>query len=149
MPFNLQPCVVIWWDKFNKRRDWSVYYYTSSNSVHLHQVSCYSCPVWVNLSSNINPTLPLPLLWTSSIYALSFLRVIQPQLSLVLQVRIDHFYMVLYITYIVSIHFKMWSFKVILKIWHFSLRQEAFLAVPACKGTCKLNFYLALSTIFL
>lgn len=56
--------------------------------------------------------------------------------------------MVLYITYIISIHFKMWYFKVILKIWHFSLSQEAFLAVPACKGTCKLNFYLALSTIF-
>lgn len=148
MPFNLQSYVVLWWDKFNKRRDWSVYYYTSSNFVYLHQVSCYSCSVWVNLSSNINPTLPQSLLWNSSISALSFLRVSQPQLSSILQVRIDHFYMVLYIFYIVSIHFKMQYFKVILKMWHFSLRQEVFFAVPTHRGTCKLNFYLVFSRKF-
>lgn len=147
MPFNLQFYVVIWWEKFNKRRDWSVYYYTSSNFVYLHQVSCYSCSVWVNLSSNINPTLPLSLLWNSSISALSFLRLHQLQLSSILRVRIHHFYMVLYISYIVSIHFKMQYFKVILKMWHFSLRQEVFLEIPARRGTCKLNFYFVFSRI--
>lgn len=141
MPFNLQS-YVIWWDKFNKSRDWSVYYYTSGNFVYHYQVSCYSCSVWVNLSSNINPTLPLFLLWNSSISALSFLRVSQ-QLSSILPVRIDHFYMVLYISYIVSIKFKMQYFKAILKMWHFSSRQEV-LEVPACK----LNFYFAFSRDF-
>lgn len=148
MPFNLQSYVVIWWDKFNKKRDWSVYYYTSGNFVYLYQVSCYSCSVWVNLSSNINPTLPLFLLWNSSISALSFLRVSQPQLSSILPVRIDHFYMLLYISYIVSLNFKMQYLKVILKMRHFSLRQEVFLEVPAHRGTCKLNFYFVCSRNF-